>query len=492
MSSLSSHCFTRLASRLPRLRWPSAFALAAVVATGCGGGGGAGTNFSGNTQVTVLTTSTANDQLTEFGGALNTLTLTSQSGNRVSLLTSPAALEFIHVNGRTEPLVTVSVPQGIYTSATITTMGYTGFGCSTLENGYVSQPIWAYSSVPSSNITVTLPKPITITGTSLGLLLDLLVSKSAIFGSCDGSVQAYSITPAFTITPVAFVAQPTNSQNGKLSGLRGVVASINSDGSGISVNPLGGGPISPIWQAMLNGSTAFQGIAGASQLAVGLPVELDVTAQPDGSLLATRVEVYDTDTANLSFWYGGPLLKVSSADPEVIVSAAMESMGPIVLGFGSWFDFGGTRFQISKQLINLANLPFQTSFTAANMVAGQNVAVTMHDTSVGPNGPSATTITLIPQTINGTVNEISTEGEFTTFVVQLAPYDVFPTFATQPNQTTVLTNPNTVVVYADSNTQKLNTIPIAVGSVARFYGLVFNDNGTLRMDCAQINDGVAE
>jgi len=25
-----------------------------------------------------------------------------------------------------------------------------------------------------------------------------------------------------------------------------------------------------------------------------------------------------------------------------------------------------------------------------------------------------------------------------------------------------------------------------------FYGLVFNDNGTLRMDCAQIMDGVAE
>ncbi len=31
-----------------------------------------------------------------------------------------------------------------------------------------------------------------------------------------------------------------------------------------------------------------------------------------------------------------------------------------------------------------------------------------------------------------------------------------------------------------------------MGGVARFYGLVFNDNGTLRMDCAQIDDGVAE
>lgn len=38
----------------------------------------------------------------------------------------------------------------------------------------------------------------------------------------------------------------------------------------------------------------------------------------------------------------------------------------------------------------------------------------------------------------------------------------------------------------------LNSNPFAAGSVVRFYGLVFNDSGTLRMDCAQVNDGVPE
>jgi len=104
----------------------------------------------------------------------------------------------------------------------------------------------------------------------------------------------------------------------------------------------------------------------------------------------------------------------------------------------------------------------------------------------------ATTIALLPQTINGTVSAIGSEGGFTTYTVTLAPYDLFPTLAVQGGQTTLLMSPNTVLVYADSDTQMLNTSPIAVGSVARFYGLVFNDNGTLRMDCAQINDGVAE
>jgi hypothetical protein len=43
-----------------------------------------------------------------------------------------------------------------------------------------------------------------------------------------------------------------------------------------------------------------------------------------------------------------------------------------------------------------------------------------------------------------------------------------------------------------SSTQMFNTIPLATGATLRFHGLVFNDSGTLRMDCAQIDDGVAE
>ncbi len=44
----------------------------------------------------------------------------------------------------------------------------------------------------------------------------------------------------------------------------------------------------------------------------------------------------------------------------------------------------------------------------------------------------------------------------------------------QPGQTTRISNPTTVVVYIDRNTQMLSTSPLAVSSVARFYGRVFN------------------
>jgi hypothetical protein len=81
-------------------------------------------------------------------------------------------------------------------------------------------------------------------------------------------------------------------------------------------------------------------------------------------------------------------------------------------------------------------------------------------------------------------------GNFTDYTVSLASYDLFPTLAVQQGQTTLLNDPSQVEVYIDSNTQKLNTEALAPGSTLRFYGLVFNDNGTLRMDCAQVNDGV--
>jgi hypothetical protein len=62
----------------------------------------------------------------------------------------------------------------------------------------------------------------------------------------------------------------------------------------------------------------------------------------------------------------------------------------------------------------------------------------------------------------------------------------------QQGQTTLLGDPSNVVVYVDSNTQMLNTKALAAGSVLRFNGLLFNDSGTLRMDCGQVNDGVTE
>jgi hypothetical protein len=478
-----------------RFRPSTLFSIAAVVliaalAAGCGGSGG--TTFSGNTAVTVLASSTANDQLVQVSLNFTGLALTSQSGTTVSLLTTPVNEEFIHVNGTAEPLFTASVPQGVYTSAAAT-IGGAQFSCATLlSDGGLDNSTYAYGATPSSQVTVKLPSPIKVTGDAMGLVLDLLVSVSATDASCaPNGISAYSITPTFNLAPVAFSSQPANSGNGKLTGLNGIVASAGASGSSFTVTTQGDGPS---WSVNTTGSTVYQGINGPSALIAGMPMDVDVAVQPDGSLLATRVEVDNADAANLSAWKG-PLEFVGAADP-VLFAGAVEEQGFLfnsayLLG-GAGFTFGNAAFQTSGQLTNIQSLPFPAAFTAANMVPGQNVSVTTNALSFAGDGITSATVTLEPQAINGTVSTVSNEGGFTTYTVSLAPYDLFPDLALQQGQASLLTDPNSVVVYVDGNTQLLNTEPIAAGSVMRFLGLVFNDNGTLRMDCAQVNDGVTE
>jgi len=77
--------------------------------------------------------------------------------------------------------------------------------------------------------------------------------------------------------------------------------------------------------------------------------------------------------------------------------------------------------------------------------------------------------------------------------VALAPYDLIPTLQGQVGPITRLNSPvNVVYVYADTNTRLFNSAPLSAGSLLRFRGLIFDDNGTLRMDCDQVNDGVPE
>jgi hypothetical protein len=467
--------------------------LATVFLAGCAGGGSAPPPLSGSTTVVLLASSTANDQLAANLATLTSLTLTSQSGKQVAVLASPVGDEFIHLNGHVEPLVTVSVPQDVYVSATIDASGSSY--CLDQTPGETAQ----YEFPSGANSVVNLPNPITVTGTAMGLVLDLQIAP--LQGGCPTSSTQYVTSPpevmaAFSLTPMALAAQPTNSTNGMAPGLQGLISSVDAGGTGFTVNALVNVGVlnPPTWHAAVNGSTVFQTF-GASQLAAGLPVDMDLAIQPDGSLLATRVEAISTETTTLTTITGAAIEVTPSIQTALIFGAAqagyIQPEGAV--GFGDE-NFGSATFQPSSQLGNYGGLPFTASFNAATIVPGQNLTLTTHATAFtgGPNYTPATTMTLMPQTINGTVSAVSTSGSFTTYTVTLASYDLFPQFAVQPEQATLLTNPNTVVVYADSNTQMLNSGTIAAGSAFRFYGLIYNNNGTLRMDCAQVNDGVTE
>src|SRR5450631_3581394 len=479
-------------------------AVAAGVTTGCGSNGSSPSTspkLSGNTSVTVVLSSTANDQLSELGIVIQGISLTSQSGKNVSLLSTAQGAEFMDVNGGAKPFITTSIPQDVYTTATVT-VGSAEFTCNTLTpSGGLDTSTFSYGQTPASQVTVTVPSPITVTGSGMGLSINLMVSQSVTYSSCydPNGIYTYSITPTFTVTPITFSSQPTNSENGKVTNLDGEVTAIGTTGNTFTLTPfLGaltcpcptGGPTLSITP---DSNTVYQGIGNVSALTVGSFVDMDGAIQSDGSLRAMRISVEDTNTFGLSVLIG-PILQTSSYGPMVIALGRQQAGYFSTTGQAAvWmpYNFGNSVFQISGQLTNLQNLPFVASFNGTNMVDGQNVSVTTQAAQFTgyPYIPAAT-ITLMPQTINGTVVGSSTSGGFTDYTVSLANDDLFPVLAAQPNQTAVLNNASQVEVYVDSNTQMLNTTVLALGSTLRFNGLVFNDNGTLRMDCARVNDGV--
>jgi hypothetical protein len=440
--------------------------------------------LSGNTAVTFLLTSAANDQLSQFGIQFNSITLTSQSGKTVTLNPNQTA-EFIHLNGRSEPLLTVTVPQDVYVSATAG-LGWANYTCETIipSTGGPDISEYGYGQVPASKVTLNVPTPITVTGTAMGISMELLVSPSAAFpSSCyfDGT-PTYSINPTFNLSAVSFSPQFAEPF------LDGQISSINTAGNSFTVVL----PQGQTFSVNVNNNTVYEGISGFSMFSQGMLVDMDAAIQADGSQLATRIYVADTNLTNLTV-LTGPTQAINAVEP-IFTSYNNQQQGYLVTSMQNdefdYFTFGAATFSASGHYTNLLDLPFAAVFSPSTIFAGQNIYVTTHTTTT-VSYPPVSSVTLIPQTINGTINGVSSQGNFTVYNVTLPAYDLIPTFAVQQGQTTVLTNPSEIVVYAGANTRLLSTQPIAVGGVARFTGLVFNDNGTVRMDCGQVNDGIA-
>jgi hypothetical protein len=382
--TLTGFAHSRFSSRFSILL--TILAAAVGITTGCGSSGssagGGGQKLSGNTSVVVALSSTANDQLTEFSLVFQGLTLTSQSGNVVSLLPANQGAEFMVLNGTAAPFVALSIPQDVYTSATAT-IGGAAFTCNTIvpagydAAGDLDTSTYAYGYVPTANVTVNLASPITVTGASMGLSLDLLVSQSASFASCYPS-GSYAITPTFNLSPFALAAQPTNPGNGKVTEIEGGVTAIGN--GSFTLTPTGVSLTCPCPQPgtltiSSNSGTVYQGISDFSALAVGTLLDMDGALQPDGSVLATRVAAYDPAALNVM---NGPLLFVYAYGPQFYSLGRQQqgqdySVQEQSLGVYGYSDT--TAFLTSGRFSNVASLPFPASFNGSNMVPGQNVAV---------------------------------------------------------------------------------------------------------------------
>ncbi|HLJ85717.1 MAG TPA: DUF5666 domain-containing protein [Candidatus Angelobacter sp.] len=473
------------------------------IAAGCGNGGSIPTKSSaptptptpgGNAQVALVVSSTADDQVSEFDLLIKSIVLTNQAGATVTLLDSPQSLEFIHLNGTAEPLLSASIPQGVYTAASMALdIGApvdAVFICVGLDSsGSVSGSLFGGGA---ANVAAVLPAPLVVNEDTMGLSLNLLVSRSAITpGSCiNPSGATFTISPTFSLATFDIPPLTAKAAPDQVVSLLGKIVTIDSGAGTFQVTlPEGLGQPAPLVPIRVDSGTVFQGISGFASLSIGFFVNLDGRIQADGSVQATRIDVRDPSALNFP---RGPVLFVDGNAHEILVMPRQEQgkASSNTLNFSDQeFDYSGAAFDISGQFSNIQALPFSANFSGSTIVPGQVVSVSspvFADPSQGFT--PATTVTLMPQTVNGTVMGSTSQGGFTVLTVAIPSASLFSALATQPAQTSFLQNPNAVEVYIDNNTQMLNSTPLTQNAPFRFYGLVFNDNGVLRMDCSKVLD----
>jgi uncharacterized protein DUF5666 len=436
------------------------------------------------TQVVILLSSTANDSIWNFYIEIASVALSDSAGTSVPVYNPPVPVslipttgEFIHVNGGFEPLVTATVPQGTYTSAALRVAGCRFSTAGVGANGGPLQSTYneGLCSQGTGAATVTLPSPITISGSVTVLSLNLQAPQSYTLAPSTGSTPAtYTISPVFTLTPIQV---PAGQSSGATAMAKGIVAQIQT----ISGTTLG---LHTANFSMLivntNPSTLYWGVSGFSSLSPGMNVNFDAAIQSDGSLLATRIEVDDLTAAWVT---SGPALYSYQTGEFYVLPQQGPSPSPT--NGGVFQSSSSTAYRVSAQIAHLQDPPFAASFNAQSLFAGQNVAVSFSANSLTGDEP-AETVTLIPQTIQGMISALSTDGGYTVYEVKLADDDPITVLQRVAGAFPLISDPTHIVVYADINTQMPASGGGSVGSTQRFRGLLFYDNGTLRMDCSSI------
>ena len=441
-------------------------AMATVGLSGCSSGvtlGATGTPVAAKTTTAqVLITDAPADQVIALGLTVNSIRLFDAAGKYADVLTAPVTIEASHLDAVLEPLrAALSIPQDTYTSATITVSNPSV----TYIDPTTRRPVQATATLTSGTDTITFNSPITVSSTSASLCFDLLVGQSVLL---TGTTAA--VTPTFNVTSVPLAGYPTNGGNGRFNDVFGSFVSYS--GATLTVQTTNGTQVA----ITTDSNTMYQGFASLGALTVGELLDVDVAQQPAGALLAVRIHIAPANAANELI---GPVTAVTGSPATSFTLTARQWLGGGTGGTTAGTAYtvavtGATTFsigpQLAPQLGTLTGLPFTPVFTAARLTPGQNVAV--EASTISGTTAAATTVSLVPQTVDGTVTAIGQSGGFTVYTVTLPSGSALAS----------LSGATTVTAYSNANTQFWSgTGTVAVGSTVRFNGLLFNDAGTLRL-----------
>jgi len=399
---------------------------AALMTVGCGSSSKTTTTPAGNGTLYTFVSDTPSCNLLSLGVFLTELDLHkvgAPSGTNVTVWPTNSS--------PTSPVVEMSTLRDTMTIVNVTTVAAATYdqvilkavvNTAAVYNPTQSPPVSTLvPTVSTSNVTINLSPPLTITaGKVSGLLLDLNLPQSVtlstdssgkVTGNVNWQFSSRALTPSGT---TGF---------GEMDALYGFVRSINNSSPGgnftssfllqtLSETSTGQGPALSV---DLTKDTQLIGVSRIDQMPTGSYVEVDAYVDSNGNLVANAIQVEDRESlANKKLAYLGPVLDVTKdsngnitqfdmlvreTQPTDPTEVANNSTVTVYVSSSTTFN----QFLLSSDLANMASSG-SLAIDDTNLWPGQEVVVSGVFTkpSSGPVTVAADSIYPRMQAVQGT------------------------------------------------------------------------------------------
>jgi hypothetical protein len=336
---------------------------------GCNGVTNSSSTQTQNNQAQVFTTGedAPVSSVVAFNITINSITLNNGS-TTAQVLSTPTAVDFGRLVGLRSLLGFKTVAPGTYTSTTITFAASSPAPSINYVDLTTNPPSigTAIGTLSNPTVTVSFPTsaPLVVGNNGMaGLHMEFDLRKSL---PIDGSGNLIINNGTIAVIPVLDVmAVSASSELGQITEFTGNVVSVNTSGNSFLIQ----GPYGFQETIDVNSSTLYNGSNSLSSLMANGIVSVEGTVQPDGSILASGVELITTDQAFIS----GRILAISP--------------GPVVTMFvGEELGTSATIPVDSVYTVNLSTVSqydicfidnwFTTQlFDASSLVVGQRIFV---------------------------------------------------------------------------------------------------------------------
>jgi hypothetical protein len=428
-------------------------------ALGCGGGASnaGGVVTPGTTAAQVRMGDAPADRVIMFEVTAGPISLTPSSGAAVTVLSTTRRLELTHNAGTSEPLALLTVPQGTYTSATLTVANP--------EVVFINTQGLPIKLEPAFNqaVTVNFTPALTVGASASVVNIDLNVANSLTFDG-NGNVTGVNISgSSFTFSTSAVAAENEQEpEDGELEDTTGTVSAVSGTSFTLALGITG----TPLTFAT-DANTVFSDGAALATM-TNTVVTVEGVTRADGTLYAKEVE--GVENAN-GVEADGLILQVTGNPATQLVFNADDGSGSGMddtkTGSSLTADVSGAGYKVDKGNIDTSGIgglpaPPNFPFDASTVHAGQRVEV---ESVSALNGSSlvADKVKLVQQTLSGTVSGLSGTAP-TTFTLTVATDSAFA----------MLSGSTTVTIFWQPGTDVHNLAHALTNSDAvRVRGLLF-------------------